>query len=91
MNACVGYKQSRIVVYSGCRCSALVCIDQVFVRVICSLNHFVSISPSIRGQSVVVNMVLLLGDMAAFISCVGSTRSEYNDIGEEKKGFAIFF
>lgn len=49
MNACVGYKQSRIVFYSGCWCSTLVCIDQV-VRVFCSLNHCVSISPSIHGH-----------------------------------------
>lgn len=71
MNACVGYKQSRIAFYSSCRCSTLVCIDQV-VRAFCSLNHCVSISPSTHGQSFIIDMVLLLGDTAPFISCLSN-------------------
>lgn len=74
---------SRIVFYSGCWYSTLVCIDQG-VRVFCSLNHCVFISPSIHSQSFIVNMALLLGDTATFISCL-SNSSECSNIGGEKR------
>lgn len=72
---------SRIVFYSGCWYSTLVCIDQG-VRVFCSLNHCVFISPSIHSQSFIVNMALLLGDTATFISCLSS---ECSNMGGGKK------
>lgn len=45
-NACVGFKQSRSVFCSACRCSTLMCIDQV-VRLLCSqsLCSHLSLSP----------------------------------------------
>lgn len=78
-NICMCEQQTVIIFYSVCWPSTVVCIDQAG-RVVCFLSHCVFISPSIHSQGFIVNMVLLLGDTATFISCL-SYSSEGNKMG----------
>ncbi len=91
MNACVGYKQSRIVFYSGCRCGALVCIDQaVWECPVPWITVFPSLPQSvIRASSSAwcYYWVIRLPSFPASATAVDATTWG----GKEKKGLLFFF